>query len=208
MLNKLIKLVHINIGKNLRSQVADGHPFAVRRKKRQRLTLSQSAAHSVTLNNLFQKRNRLLIFNFLNKDIFQYLMVDGVKKFSDVAFQGVAWTCVISTRRAKHVDNFLHAFVGTFVDTARERIVDKCRLKYFIQHGKGGVVKHSVTNDRFVYPPEFRIMDPKAFIWPMPIRFILQVAVQVKNILLDMELKLSDIRLVPFIGLEYLPSPE
>jgi antitoxin component of MazEF toxin-antitoxin module len=35
MFNKLIKLIHVNIGKNLRSQVADGHSFVVGVKKRQ-----------------------------------------------------------------------------------------------------------------------------------------------------------------------------
>jgi hypothetical protein len=135
-------------------------------------------------------------------------MIDGIKEFSDIALQSIALASVIFTHCTKHVRNFLDAFVGTFVDAARIRIVDKCRLEYFIQNGKSGVVKHPISDNSLMYPSDLRIMYPKSLVWPMPIRFILQVAVQVENIMFNIQLKLCNVRLVPFIRLEYLPSSE
>ncbi|MFZ4500571.1 MAG: hypothetical protein ACOYMZ_03745 [Minisyncoccia bacterium] len=149
-----------------------------------------------------------MILDFLVKDVFQHLVVDRVKEFSHIAFEGIALVGVVLAHRTKHTRNFLDAFMCAFVDPARIRIINKCRLEYFIQHSKSGVMKYAVSDDRFMYPSEFRIMYPKSFVWPMPIRLILQVAIQVKDILFNVKFKLRNIRFVPFIRLEYLPSSE
>lgn len=172
------------------------------------LSLSQSAAFLVALNNLLHKRNCLLILDFPAKDAFQHLVIDRIKEFSHIAFQGVALAGIILARHTKHVSDFFHALVSAFADTARIRISYERRLKYFVQHRKGCMVEHPISDDRFMYASDFWIVYPKSLVWPVPIRFILQIAVQIKNILLDVEFKLDNVRLIPFIRLKYLPSSE
>lgn len=167
-----------------------------------------SAAFLVALNNLLQKRNRLLILDFPSKDIFQYLVIDRVKEFSHVAFQSITLASIILARHTKHVSNFFYPFVSAFADAARIRVIDKYRLKYFVQNGEGGVMKDSISDNCLMYPSNLRIMYPESLVWPVPIRLILQIAIQIKNILLDVEFKLGNVRLVPFIRLKYLPSSE
>ena len=172
------------------------------------LSLSQSAAFLVALNNLLQKRNRLLIPDFPCKDIFQHLVIDRVKEFSHVAFKCVALASIILARHTKHVSDFFHALMGAFANATRVRVIDESRLKYFVQHRKGRVMEHPISNNCFMYPPDLRIVYPESLIWPVPIRLILQIAIQIKNILLDVEFKLGNVGLIPFIGLKYLPSSE
>jgi len=172
------------------------------------LSLSLSSAFFVTFNNFFQKRNRLLILDFPIKDVFKYLVVNGIKEFSHIAFQSVALAGVVFAFCAKHIGNFLHTLMSAFVDAARIRIVDKGRLEYFIQNSKSGVVKHTISDNSLMYPSDLRIMYPKSFVWSVPIRLILQIAVQIKNIMFDVQLKLGNVRFIPFIRLKYLPSSE
>ena len=149
-----------------------------------------------------------MILNFPIKDVFQHLVVNRIKEFSNIAFQSVALASIILAFCTKHIGNFLHTLVGAFVDATRVRIVDKCRLEYFIQNSKSGMMKDSISNNGFMYPSDLRIMYPKSFVWPVPIRLILQIAVQIKNIMFDVQLKLGNVRLIPFIRLKYLPSSE
>jgi hypothetical protein len=175
------------------------------------LSLSLSLASSaflVALNNFLQKRNRLLILDFPTKDVFQHLVVNRIKEFPHVAFECIALAGIILARCTKHVSNFLHTFVSAFADTARIRVIDKSRLKYFVQHRKGRMMEHTISDNRLMYPSDLRIMYPKSLVWPVLIRLVLQIAIQIKNILLDMEFKLSNIGLIPFVGLKYFPSSE
>lgn len=185
-----------------------GTPLLVFIVKSDSVLLSLSSAFFVTLNDLIQKRNRLLILDFPIKDVFKCQVIDGIKEFSHIAFQSVALASIILAFCTKHIGNFLHTLVGAFVDATRVRVVDKCRLEYFIQNSKSGMMKDSISNNRFMYPSDLRIMYPKSFVWSVPIRLILQIAVQVKNIVFDIQFKLRNVRLAPFIRLEYLPSSE
>lgn len=135
-------------------------------------------------------------------------MVNRVKEFPHIAFECIALAGIILARCTKHISNFLHAFVSAFADTARIRVIDKSRLKYFVQHRKGRVMEHPISDNRLMYAPDLRIVYPESFIWPVSIRLILQIAVQIKNILLDVEFKLGNVRFIPFVGLKYFPSSE
>ena len=136
------------------------------------------------------------------------ITTENAKEFSNIAFQSVALASIVFTRRTKHVRNFLHSLVGAFIDATRVRVVNKSRLEYLIQNGKSGVMKHSISNDRFMYTSDLRIVNPESFVWPMPVGFILQIAIQIKNILFNIQLKSGNIQLIPFIGLKYFQSSE
>ena len=135
-------------------------------------------------------------------------MVNGVKEFSYIALKCVALASVVFARFSKHVRNFLHSLVSTFVDAARVRFIYKSWFEYFIKHRKSSVMKYSISDNRFIYSSDLRIMYPKSLVWPMLVRFIFQISEQVKNVLFKIQLKFRNIRFVLFIGLEYLPSPE
>jgi hypothetical protein len=173
------------------------------------LSLSlDNTPETVTAHNLFQKGNSLHVLDSFVEDIHQYLVINRVKEFSHIAFQGIALASVVLAHCTKHIRNSPYSFMRALVNTARIRVTDKGWLKYFIQNSENSMVKHSIADNGFMYPSQLWIVYPKSLVWSMSIRLILQIMIQFKNILFDMELKLRNVRLVPFIRLEYLPSSE
>ena len=67
------------------------------------------------------------------------------------------------------------------------------------------MMKHSVANRRLVYLPPLRVADGKALIRSVPVGFGRYIAMQCKDILLQIFLELQNICLVPLIALEFLP---
>src|SRR3989338_6581034 len=104
-----------------------------------------------------------------------------------------------------HVGNFFHAFVRSFTHSAGIRIIDESRLEYAIQDMEYGMMKDAVLHRSFVDSPELWVMNPKSFVLPVLVCLFFQISVQIKNILFKIQLKFCNIRLVPFVGLEYLP---
>ncbi len=67
------------------------------------------------------------------------------------------------------------------------------------------MVQNSIAHQGFVDMAHFRVANPETRIGSVAIRFIFQLAVKFKNMLLDIALKHRDIRFVPFIAFEYVP---
>ena len=66
-------------------------------------------------------------------------------------------------------------------------------------------MEHSVANLRFVYLPPFRVADWKAFIRSVPVGFGRYIAMQCKDILLEILLEWQNVWLVPLVALELVP---
>jgi len=68
------------------------------------------------------------------------------------------------------------------------------------------MMKHSVTHSGFMNPAQNRIMYPETLIWSMFVYSIFQISMQVKNILLKIKLKNSNIGFMPFAMFELIPG--
>ena len=179
MLNKLVKLVHIDIGKNLRSQIAERYPFI---KKRECFTLSRKRAdiRGITSHNFFYQSHQVNIFNFYSKNREKSYVVNRIKEFPHIAFQCIAWMRIVFAHHSNHVRYFFHSFMCSFTDSAGIGVVDECWLKYVIQNIEHCMVKHPISDCRLMNMPEFRIMNPKSFVLPVFVCSTFQIPVQVK----------------------------
>lgn len=113
--------------------------------------------------------------------------------------------CIISTYFANHARNFFHTFMSSFADSAGVGVSDKSRLKYFIQCQKYRMMKHPVSRDCLMDPPQFRIMNPKSLVRSVLVGLALQLTIQIENVLLKVKFEFRNIWLVPLVRLEYLP---
>ena len=111
---------------------------------------------------------------------------------------------------SNHVRYFFHSFMCSFTDSAGIESVMHRWPKYVIQKHRTlhGEAPGSLTVAFYEYA-EFLDHESK-ILWPARV-FVcstFQIPVQVKNIPLNIKLKRHNIRLVPFIGLECLPTRE
>ena len=199
VLNKLVKLIHIHIRKELRGQVADR--YAARMKE-------IGIAACKATDNFSHQPHDLGIFNAPRQYLQQYFVVDAVKKLPHVALERVAGARTVAADRAEHVCQPLYAFVTAFADAARKGIRYEPWLKNRVKHFEYSVVEHPVAHYCFVYVPQLRVGDIKAGIRAVFVSFVSKVMVQLKNMLLQVLLKLHDIILAPLVLLELIPCVE
>ncbi len=196
MLHKLVEFIHVNICKYLRGEIADWHASALEKIR---------TACFKTLDYLVQEIENFFVFHFLAKNFKKRVVIYGIKKPSHVALKSKAWMRVIFADSTNHAGNFLHALVCSFANSAGIRIVDESRLEYAVQNIEHGMMKHSIPHRSLVDSTKLWVVNPKSSVWSMLVRFIFQISIQVKNILFKIQLKLGNVRLVAFVGLEYLP---
>ena len=67
------------------------------------------------------------------------------------------------------------------------------------------MVQHTVAHRCLVNPPQFGVMDPKAFVWAVPIDFAPQIAMKPKNMCLDVACECCHIGLIAFVSFENIP---
>ena len=199
VLNKLVKLIHIHIRKELRGQVADR--YAARMKE-------IGIAACKAADNFSHQPHDLGIFNTPRQYLQQNFVVDAIKKLSHVALKRVAGARTVAADRAEHLRQPLYAFVAAFADAARKGVRYEARLKNRVEHFKDSVMQYSVTHYGFVYVPQLGIGDIKAGIRAVLVGFVSQIMMQLKNMLLQVLLKLHDIVLAPLVLLELIPSVE
>src|SRR3989338_2041401 len=199
MFNKLIKLIHVNVSKNLRSQIADWYTSPCKKIR---------PACNKAINNLSQKFHYFFVFDSLFKYSNKNIVIHGIKEFSDIALQGIAFSCIIFTYRANHLGNFSHPLVRSFAHATGERIRNKGRVKYGIQHFENCMVQNAVSDSSFVNPPNLWVMNPKPIIRSVFVISILQIPVKVKDVLFQIKLKINDIKFVFLVGLENIPCTE
>ena len=148
---------------------------------------------------------RVIVCNPSSNDAEQNGMINRVKKLSHIALQYPARLRSILTLGPQHIAYAFDAFVRALANAAGERGRNKGRLKNRIDNPKNRVVQSSVSHGRLVYPAAFRIVYPKAVVGAVLVRFVAQLASQLKDMLLDFLLKLGNIRLVPLVAFEYFP---
>ena len=86
MFDELIELVEVDIGKELRSKIADRdslppEEFGILGKG--------------TPDDFTEQRNGFLILYPSSDDMEEYVMIDGSKELMDVAFENKAWACPV-----------------------------------------------------------------------------------------------------------------
>jgi len=121
MFNKLIKLVQIDVGEKLGSEIPN-------RKAAFALSLSWIFGFKA-VNNLRTKPKRLNIFNPTHQNFFEYLMVNRVEKFSNIALQSKTWPGIIPACFSGRIFHRRNAFMRSFANAAGKGIGNKGRLK-------------------------------------------------------------------------------
>src|SRR3989344_4379533 len=152
MLHKLVELVHIDIGKNLRATVANRQTFGK------------------TLNNFFKQPHSVFISNTCAQDRKKYAMVNTVKKLFDVALQNIARLNVILRYFSHHLIKCCNSSMRSVPNATGKRGRDESGLKHGIDNGEHGMMKYAVSHRSFVDTPLLWIVNIKSLICSMPIR--------------------------------------
>jgi hypothetical protein len=199
VLYKLVKLVHVHVRKQLRSQIADWHTPRVE---------EVALAGRKAADNFFKQLHYLRILNASCQYLQQYFVVDAVEKLPHIALQCVAGARTIAAHCSEHFRQSLYSFVRALADTTRKGVGDEAGLEHRIKLLKNGVVQHSIAHRRFVDVPELRVGDIKGGVRAVFVCFVSEVAMQLKNVLLQFFFKLHDIVLAPLVLLELVPCIE
>src|SRR3989338_9834743 len=86
--------------------------------------------------------------------------------------------------------------------------IDETMLEDRIEDDENSMVQHAVAYRRFVNVPEFGVGNVKAGVCAVFVRSVSQVAMQLKNMLLEILFKLNHITLLSFLLLEAIPCYE
>lgn len=172
------------------------------------LSLSRKSRRLITLDDFSQKPASVRVEYPFLKNTEQDGVVDAVEEFPHIALKRIAWLCTVLTHRTKRSCQIFHALVRTLADSARKRGWDKSRLKNWIEDFKYCVMQDPVTHGRFVYAPQFRIVNHEHPVWSMTILFSAQFATEFKNFVLNIFLKRFDIRSVSLVTFENVPGLE
>jgi hypothetical protein len=198
MFGKLIQFVHVNIGKHLGCQIAD------------RGTLDAGFLVGVgckTFNNDFHQIQNVPILNSAADYIQQNLVVDSREKLPDVALERKAFSFGLENLSRLYAKLF-YSLMGSLLLSARIRIGYKGRFKNRIEDTEHRVVDDPVPDGGFVYMPQFRIANIKIDILAMPIFFMNQIAVKLKNVVAETPFKKLDIGFFPLPAFEIVPRLE
>ena len=171
MFNKLIKFIHVNIGKNLRCKIANWYTSSIKRFGLLAIKLSMISRKSFMT---------FFILNSFFENAYKNIVVDRIKKLFNVAFQGITLTSIIFTYGSNHLCNLFHSFVRSLTNTTRERVRDKGRFKYGIKHTKNCMMEDTISNSRLMYTAQLWVMNPKPLIWFMLVRSIFQIPIEIK----------------------------
>ena len=117
MFNKLVKFIHINIGKKLGCKITDRYAFRGRALTLS-LSLSLSVARWYNPQYTLQKPQDIRVFYpFLNYG-YKYFVVNAVKKLFDVAFQNKARSPTVFAHRPSRACQSQNSLMRPVTDTA------------------------------------------------------------------------------------------
>ncbi len=154
------------------------------------LSLSRNSAWvGITTDYFSEEQSQFQVLNSFFKNIQNYLVIDTIKEFFNVTFQGIARVSVVFTHFSQHFFKCLNSFVCSFANSAGKGIGDKSRFKNRIEYLKQGVMQNPIPHGRFVNVPTFGVVNEKTLVWPVSVYFFLQVAVKLKNILFQIFLE-------------------
>lgn len=197
MLHKLVEFIEINIGKELRCQIAD--------RKASRLIFVRREFRAEASYHVSKQRSRVLVIDFLEKNFKQNAMIDTCEEFPHIAFEHPKWPLKIVAFAACVRDELFHSLVSALTNTARIRVVNESRLEHGSQVLHDGVMEHAITHSCFVNVAQLGILDEKRCIRPVPICFFRERLLKIPEIIFKVTLEFHDIGLVRFANLEFSP---
>ena len=168
------------------------------------LSLSLSR-NRIALDNFLKKPHCIIVLDAPLKNREEYLVVNGIKKFFNIAFQNKAWMRAIFADFPRHGVKSRDASVRAVTNATRKGRSDKCRLENRIDNGEYGVMQDAIPHERFVDMPLLGILNIKSGICSVAIDSMSQVIVQLKKIFLQISLKCKHIKLILFTCFKRLP---
>jgi len=165
--NELVEFVHVNVGKQLRSEIAD----------RQAVTTKECRlSNRKASDNLLHKTHGLRINYPLLENCQQNFVINRIKKLPHVALEYEARPRIISALPPDHTFGGQHTFVRTFADAARKRISDEGFLKDRIQNPENCMMQNPITHHGLVNVAHFWITNIETRIRSVGVAFGKQVA--------------------------------
>ncbi len=132
-------------------------------------------------------------------------MVHAVEKLLHVALERKARVRSVSTDLSSHVLDGSNAAVGPESDATGERVRNERAFKDRTQNGIDGVVQDTVTHRGFMDVSSLGVIDKKSMIRTMPIRFVLEFAIELEDVLLQPPLKCADVSSFGLVAPKSLP---
>lgn len=158
LLSELVEFVHVDVGKQLRSKVANRQTKMFEK----RLLSSREAP-----NYQLYKPHSLRICNSLFENGQQNLMINKIKKLPHIAFKSIARNRIVSAFFPKHGLGGQYALVRAFADATGKRVGNKSLLKNRIQYPEHRMVQNTVSYCGFVNVANLRITNIEACIRSM-----------------------------------------
>ncbi len=168
VLNELVEFVHVNVGKQLRSKIADWQAVTI---KESRLSGRKAS------DNLLHKPHGVRIDYSLLENCQKNFVINRIEKLPHVALEREARPRIILTLSTDHAFGGQHPLVCTLIDSARKRIGDKGLLKNRIENSENRMVQNPIAHRGLVNVAHFRIADIETLIRPVGVTFGEQVSV-------------------------------
>ena len=190
MLNELIQLVQIHIGKQLRSQI------------------TQRQSGRVTFNYFLEKRHQSFVCGSFSENIQENFVVDGIKEFSHIQLQYPQCPGVVLGQSKPNILQSFYGRVGTFCFSRRPRIKNKKFIPHWFNDPMNSMVHQSVTYRGFMNMATFWILYIKRKVATVFISIVSQILMQLKNMIFKIHFEFSNIFLVGFFSFEFSPCVE
>lgn len=190
VLDELIQLIQIHIGKQLRGQV------------------SQWQARRKTFDYVPKKYHEPFVRRPLFEDAQKYAVVNRIKKFSYVQLQNPKSPCVVSGKfKAEALQSF-DCSVDTFVFSRRPRIKNKDFIPFGLNGPVDSMMKQPIANRRLMNVATFRIADKKRNVAAVLVGSVFQIFMQAKNVIFEIYLEFGHIILVGLLFFKFRPCVE
>lgn len=198
VLHELVEFVHVDVRKELRSQVADWHTS----------NLKEVSCGCETAHDLVEQPHRVGVLYLSAKQVEQDGVIHAVEELPHIALERIATARVIAALSAEHLRDFLHPFVSSLAHPAREGSRDERVLKNRVEYVENGVVEDPIAYCGLVDSTQFWIVNPKSAIRSVSVRFLLKFSMELEYMLFKVVFKHRHIRPVPLVTLEYIPCGE
>ena|SRR3989338_5105716 len=182
MLHKMIQFIEIDIGEELRGQIAQGHTF------------SRLPPCGICQYNPYQAQN-LLVLYFLPNYSYENAVIDILKVFPDISLKDIRFTCVVSCHFSlKRVKSF-NRLKSSLPHPVCIRVIDKSVLEYRLNNIAQSVMHNSVPEVRLADLPYLRVMDDEIHQGFWLVATQQKLRTKQKKVVFQILLKFDDIRL-------------
>jgi hypothetical protein len=197
VLHKLVELIEINVGKELRCQITDG--------KASRFILACGEFRAEAFYHVSKQPSRVFVVNLLKENLEHDAMVDTRKKLPHIAFKNPERPLEIVAFTASIRDELIDAFMGALANSAGVRIVNEGWLEHGREVVHDGVMEHAVAHGRFVNMAQFGVLNEKRSIRPVPVFFGRERSLKIPEIVFKMPLEFHNVGFALFANLESSP---